>query len=547
MTATLRRELDNIAAMLQSGNAEQAAKRALKGSKKNPNILGFSILAGSALGNLGRNKEAAAQFQKVYKDRPDDPKAQDNLILSLILSKNYQMAQVLIERHSGARATSAEFQHLRALHAYENRWYPKAIDACEQALRIRPNWLEVKLMQANAHAHMQKTDAAISLLNSILEEFPNEVHARWARATILVSQGSNSQAFEEILRVLDQDPTHTAAIFSAAYMPDLSDAKRTEIDKRIQVADRALTDSNDKLRFPLEFARYLQAAAKSKDGSALELLNSAKSKEAKLRPFKSSTAEKSLRQTLAMTSIPAASTPDTQSPRPILVTGLPRSGTTLIERTISAHSEVIGCGEMRSVGRWAKDSNFTETVDGLAAQYRVELPKTNPEIRAFVDKMPANFRFLGQISAAFPEASLILVERDPRDVALSMWRTHFSDAGMRYTLDQKWMAEEVNRFKKYTNHWRKLLGPRLHVIRYETLVQNFEIEAKALADACGLSWQEAMLHPEDVTDSVSTASLHQVRKSVNDKSVGRWRENKQLLARFCENLDENLWPGLSET
>ncbi|MEO9517999.1 MAG: sulfotransferase [Paracoccaceae bacterium] len=519
----------------------------MKGAKKKPSILGFSILAGSALGNSGRNKEAAIQFQKVYKDRSDDHKAQDNLILSLIQSGQYQLAQVLIDRHSEARASSAEFQHLRALHAFKNHWYQKAVDACDHALSMRSKWPEVKLMQAKAHARMQKSDAAISLLNSILEEFPNDVLARWEHAKILASQGRNSQAFEEILRVLDQDSTHTAAIFTAAYMPNLSDTQRTEIDKRIRVADHALPDANNKLRFPLEFARYLQATSKSQDDRALDLLSSAKSKEAKLRPFKSQTADKTLRQTLAMTSIPATSTPDNQTPRPIIITGLPRSGTTLIERTISAHSDVIGCGEMRAAGRWANGSNITETVDGLAAQYRAELPKTKPEIRAFVDKMPANYKFLGQISAAFPDASLILVERDPRDVALSMWRTHFSAAGMRYTLDQKWMAEEVNRFKKYTIHWRKLLGPRLHVVRYETLVQNFEFEAKTLADACGLSWQEAMLHPENATDSVTTASLHQVRQSVNDKSVGRWRENRQLLARFCDNLDKKLWPDLSET
>ena len=182
------------------------------------------------------------------------------------------------------------------------------------------------------------------------------------------------------------------------------------------------------------------------------------------------------------------------------------------------------------------------SVDGLAECYRAELPDVQTNMTAFVDKMPANFRYLGYIAAAFPDAVIINIDRDPRDVALSMWRTYFSAGGMAYTSDQRCMAAEANRYRRFMNHWAIQLGvDRIYSVKYETFVSNFPIQSQKLASACHLDWNQAMATPETNAAAVKTASQHQVRRAVNTGSVGTWEHFKPELEVFCTHLDPTLW------
>ncbi len=235
-------------------------------------------------------------------------------------------------------------------------------------------------------------------------------------------------------------------------------------------------------------------------------------------------------------------------PRPIFVVGLPRSGTTLVELILSAHSGVQGLGELASVHHWARtalaEPDGWQDVQGLADYYFQRLPNLTGDAVAFVDKAPGNYAFLGAMAQAFPNAVILNVERDPRDVALSMWRAHFGAGGLYFTHDMKWMAAEANRYRRYIRHWQDMLHERVHNIRYEHLVNNLEDISERLAHLCDLQFEEGMLSPHASADAVKTASNLQIRKPVNGSSVGRWREASDQLAPFVRKLDPELWPEI---
>ena len=160
--------------------------------------------------------------------------------------------------------------------------------------------------------------------------------------------------------------------------------------------------------------------------------------------------------------------------------------------------------------------------------------------------MPANYRFVGFLLHAFPEARIIHIARDPRDVALSMWRSFFPSAWMNFTFDLKAMAFSANLYKRYMQHWEKLYGDRVLTLNYRDIVSDVEAASQQLADYCGLDWVEEMAAPERNTARVRTASVVQVRQGVHKKSLGGWRAMEGALQPFIDGLDPELWPELEQ-
>jgi hypothetical protein len=292
----------------------------------------------------------------------------------------------------------------------------------------------------------------------------------------------------------------------------------------------------------LGFSRYEVAMRRGQTAEAMTQLSRFKAQLARTHPFDDAKAERKCEAILAMPDLVNKSEPEEAMPRPIFVVGLPRSGTTLIEMTISAHAAVEGCGELPFIGRWVAENSQSTSTDELAKFYRASLPRLPDGIVAFVDKMPNNYQYLGYIAAAFPNSAIVNVERDPRDVALSMWRTNLGYGEVAYANDQRHMAAEANRYRRYMNHWTSKLGKgRIHSVCYEDLVSDIASQAPKIAAACGLDFDPAMLLPEKNSSAVRTSSRFQVRQTVHSRSIGAWEPFADELEVFINQLDHKLW------
>ncbi len=217
---------------------------------------------------------------------------------------------------------------------------------------------------------------------------------------------------------------------------------------------------------------------------------------------------------------------------------------------LGAHPEVHPLGEQIAAGRILYPMIEAERPfgPGEVAEYLEQesrlLPPLPQGISAYTDKMPENYRLIGFLRTVHPEARFVHVRRDPRDVALSMWRGHFAGSALNYTYDLTAMAHRFNLYAEIMAFWHRLLPGQILDLSYEEVTAVPEAASRKLADHCGLGWVPQMAHPEQVETPVLTLSAGQLRQPVHRRSVGQWRQQAEALAPFIDGLDPALWPGL---
>jgi tetratricopeptide (TPR) repeat protein len=239
---------------------------------------------------------------------------------------------------------------------------------------------------------------------------------------------------------------------------------------------------------------------------------------------------------------------------PVFVVGLPRTGTTLVERILSSHSQVASAGESQNFGVLLKRACQTpspQVLDEatLAQSLRVDLPalgrdyieRTRPAGQPqprFVDKMPLNFFYLGHIARALPAASIVVLRRHPLDTGLSSFRQLFATgvSYYDYARDLREIGRYYAQFERLIAHWQVTLPGRVHEVWYEALVAGQRAETERLLAHCRLPWEEACLHFEHNESPVATASAVQVRQPIYASSVGRWRRFERHLQPLIEEL-----------
>lgn len=229
----------------------------------------------------------------------------------------------------------------------------------------------------------------------------------------------------------------------------------------------------------------------------------------------------------------ASRPPGLPDERPVFIVGLPRSGTTLVDRIVSSHSAVMSRGESTdlaaAVTRCAAGTRGkaelirqAASIDParLAAEYCRTLPAT--AARRIIDKTPLNFLYLGLIRAALPGATLIHVRRAALDVCYAMYKTLFRMAyPFSYSLND--LADYYIAYDGLMEHWRSTLKGALLEIDYEELIASQEAVSRRLIAHCGLEWQPQVLEFERNSAPTLTASASQVRQPIYNSSVGLWR------------------------
>ena len=253
---------------------------------------------------------------------------------------------------------------------------------------------------------------------------------------------------------------------------------------------------------------------------------------------------------------PASFASGSSSAEPIFVFGLPRSGTTLVERILSCHPDASSAGELQNFGMavrraWRSPKPFWLDADPasrlrgidwqrLGADYVASTRPGTGQRPRFIDKFPFNFLYAGFIAHALPNAKLICLRRDPLDTCLGNFRQLFAEKLPYYHhgFDLLDTGRYYLLFDRLIAHWRKVLPGRILELRYESLVEHQEDETRRLLDHCGLDWNEACLHFERSTAPVATASSLQVRRPMFRSSLGRWRHYENELAPLRALLGE---------
>jgi hypothetical protein len=240
------------------------------------------------------------------------------------------------------------------------------------------------------------------------------------------------------------------------------------------------------------------------------------------------------------------------SAAPVFVVGQPRTGTTLVERIITAHPNVSSAGELKQFGNavrrisgYAGPQRFSAALaEGAASIDMHELGrmyidtsrKMAGETARFVDKLPMNFMYVPLILKALPNARIVHLRRNPMDACFASYKQLFADA-YQHSYDQEEMARHHARYFRLMETWRERFGGRFFEIGYEDVASDLEPNARALIDYLELPWDDACLEFHKQKTAVATASAVQVRKPAHTRSIGRWRRYEQELEPMRRTLE----------
>ncbi len=387
------------------------------------------------------------------------------------------------------------------------------------AVRAEPDNLDYRYNLAAASGFTGREEDARDHYEAILAADPGNARAHYALA-ILSRQTS--------------DANHVPRLKAA-----LADAKRSDDALRIRYAlAKELEDLGD----PASFAHLSAANAEHKRRLGYDFAQD----EAIFDAIEDLFTSGSLAE--------GAGDPD---PSPIFVVGMPRTGTTLVDRILSSHPDVISAGELQAMPLAVKRLSGTrsrtiidpETVGASIAvdpaaigetylkQANHHRTRSSPR---FTDKLPANFLYVGHIARALPNARIICLRRNPMDTIWSNFKNLFASqsAYYAYSYDLMDIARYYARFDRLMALWGRMYPGRMLQLSYEALVAEQEAQTRRLLDHCGLAWDEACLSFHENSAAVATPSAAQVRRPLNADGVGKWRTHHDGLEQARHWLAE---------
>jgi tetratricopeptide (TPR) repeat protein len=238
---------------------------------------------------------------------------------------------------------------------------------------------------------------------------------------------------------------------------------------------------------------------------------------------------------------------------PIFIVGLPRSGSTLIDRILGSHSQVHSAGELHAfamalvdaVRRHSGESSLprqelvarSAQLDfaALGLNYLKLASSGVPPSLRFTDKMPLNYLYLGLIRRALPNAKIIHISRAPMAAGYAMYKMLFQD-GYPFSYDLTELGKYYVAYRRLMDHWRKVMPGAILDLTYEALVADQVGETRKVLEYCGLEWQDACADFHLNATAATTASASQVRRPIYGASVSQWRHYAKELAELSDVL-----------
>jgi tetratricopeptide (TPR) repeat protein len=238
----------------------------------------------------------------------------------------------------------------------------------------------------------------------------------------------------------------------------------------------------------------------------------------------------------------------------IFVLGMPRTGTTLVERILASHSQVYAAGELNNFAvqltRQARladqapaskmtlvDSSARLDFAELGRAYIESTCPATAERSRFIDKMPLNFLYAGLIHLALPNARILHLRRHPLDTCYAIFKTLFTDA-YPFSYDLQELGRYYLAYDALMQHWTTVMPGVIQTVNYEDLVANVEEESRRLLAGCGLPWEQQCLSFYENAQASTTASASQVRQPVYTSSVGKWRHFEKQLQPLITTLEQ---------
>lgn len=531
----------------------------------------------------GMLDEAEAAYQKLLSANPDDSDALHYLGLIAFQRRRYADAVNSIEAAIKVNGMVSAF-HCNLGNAYKALGlFDKAIAAFHQAVKLDPEFhaaycnlgntfleqgdldnaiasyrkaILLKAGFAEAHGYLGVALQGIGQFDEAMDHYqqavainPLNADAYSGLASLYIDLGRFEDAQVALAKTLELQPLHPTALTTFTRLQKMTLADVEWLNKALSLTAQAGSALSAKDRINLQFGigKYYDdtgqhdlAFAAYQQGNMLQRQREG--------GFDRADFSRMVDTLIAVYTAEAlAQNRDGTSPsqHPVLIVGLPRSGTSLIEQIIASHPDAAGAGEL-SFWETTANANLsavrsgeydTEFIVATAAAYERLLRQCSPEAARVVDKMPHNFLWLGLINAIFPQARIIHAQRNPVDTCLSIYFQSLVPYHS-YGTDLDDLAFYYREYARLMQHWRAVFpADRYCEVPYEALVDDQAGWSRRMIEFCGLAWDERCLNFHNTERTVATASSWQVRQKIYRTSKERWRNYESHLGPLLGLLD----------
>ena len=539
-----------LAAALQAqGKSDQALQAYDRSIQLKPDDAKTYDNRGLTLKALGRLQEAVQSYEKAIQLQPDFAQAYYNLGIAL-----QQLEQLALAAASFTMAIRLKPDFAEA---YINRGNAEinigelehAVKSYEQAIRLKPDCAEVYLCRANALRELGQLQEALSSCDQAIQLKADFAEAYQARGDAHRALGQLQAAIQSYEQAIHLKPGLALTYYSLSTLKDyqLDDVQIGLMEALYTHAD---TSELDQVQLSFALAKaYEDLADYDKSFQYLKAGNCVRKKQLNYHIDDERKLISKIRRIFTSASLPSAlAGAGKPSIQPIFIVGMMRSGTSLVEQILASHSQVHGAGELRTVtalvrpllkkrgDEKAKQPLSRREIKALRDGYLSALHALKVPEKIITDKMPLNFRWIGFILCAFPEAKIIQLNRDPRATCWSNYKHYFFDKGNGYTYDLQDLAEFHKLYIDLMAFWRERFPNTIYELGYEDLTENQQAETRKLLAFCDLDWQPQCLDFHNTKRPVRTMSATQVRQKMYQGSSEAWRKYAAHLQPLIKGL-----------
>jgi tetratricopeptide (TPR) repeat protein len=538
-------EVQSVFALYSNGQIQEALDSVETLIKDYPDEPLLYNISGACYKEIDKLEMACKSFETAVDLKPDYAEAQYNLGVTLrelgqvdAAIKSYEKA--LANQHAYPNAHNNLGQIL-----LQSGQPDAAMDHFEWAVAYQPEFFEAHNNLGSSLLALGQVNTALTHYEKALEIKPDYQLARNNLGIAYQRLGEIDKAFKSFERAQTVKSDYAQAHYNLSVIK-----KYTKNDKQI-VEMESLLSNKDLSQSDRIFICFALAKAYEHLGKKDELFkvlhegNQLRKKELNYTIEKSENHNAIIEK--LFNSNPKALSNQVSTIRPIFIVGMLRSGTSLVEQIISSHHEVYGAGELKNLRQIIipilrehltddKKKLSEKTFLSIRQKYLESLSRFNASENVITDKWPLNFRSIGFILSAIPEAKIVHLKRDARAVCWSIYKHYFTDTGNGWAYNFEDLSEFYKLYSELMRFWHEMFPGKVYDISYEDLTTNQEDETRKLLEYCELEWDKNCLDFHKNKRTVETASVLQVQQKMYQGSSEVWKEYEEYLQPMIKAL-----------
>ena len=548
--AELRQEqLDYVIKLYSSGQMDKALLSIKELIKDFPNIPLLHNISGACNSALGEIDSSIISFNKAIELKPDYDEAYFNLGVAFHQTGQLGEAINCYERAISIKHAYPTAHNNLGLIALSQGQLDNALKSFEWAVAYSPEYAEAHNSLGAALQELKQFEKAkVSFKKAVAlnPQYAQGLHNLAILSEIINLPDEASEYYEKALAV---EPNYAEAYRNQSRTkkykkndPQIAQMQSIYSNDNLSISDKvhinfALAKVNEDLGNQKDFFKHLDEGSRLRKKQLNYNINETEEFHSSLIRLFSEDQPKIKQLSLGPLDI-----------RPIFIVGMPRSGTSLVEQIISSHHSVHGAGELNNFKNVVTPAlknyigNLTNTINeddllSIRKNYIKSLMDLNVSEKIITDKMPVNFRMIGLILTAIPEAKIIHLTRNPKATCWSNYKHYFANENG-FTFDQEDLARFFILYQELMGFWHKSFPNKIHDISYERLTTHQEDETHKLLKYCELDWDNNCLNFHKNTRSVHTASASQVRQKMYQGSSDAWKKYEKFLQPLIMGLNQ---------